>query len=116
MSNATVKKERGCALVWSTRKGSGWITVRLTTPLRSRAFFAPCISRTAGKAAIMASPRTEVETSLHRLANHIECQLADIFQQLMAESRVADVSSIAWHGNEIINTLRDVRDGKEGGR
>lgn len=63
----------------------------------------------------MAIPRSEVETSLHRLANYVECQLTDLIQQLLIESRPADVSTLAWSGSRFIESLREVRDGKDGG-
>ena len=60
-------------------------------------------------------PRTELETSLHRLANRVECELVDIFRELLAESRIGAVHSVGWSGCRFIETLREIRDGKEGG-
>ena len=59
--------------------------------------------------------RTELECTLHRLANHVECQLSDVIRELLIESRPESVSSIAWSGARFIETLREIRDGKEGG-
>lgn len=59
--------------------------------------------------------RTELEQSLHRTANYVECRMADIFPELLAESRIDAVSSIAWAGCRFIEALREARDGKEGG-
>ncbi|MEX2169514.1 MAG: hypothetical protein WD851_09385 [Pirellulales bacterium] len=59
--------------------------------------------------------RTDLEQSLHRTANYVECRLAEIFPELLADSRVEAVSSIAWAGCRFIEALHDVRDGKEGG-
>lgn len=63
----------------------------------------------------MSVPRTDVEQSLHRLANYVECQLSTIFQELLAESRISAVASIAWGGSRFVESLREARDGKEGG-
>lgn len=60
-------------------------------------------------------PRTELESSVHRLANRIECDLVDIFRELLAESRIEAVHSVGWNGCRFIETLREIRDGKEGG-
>ena len=60
-------------------------------------------------------PRTELETSVHRLANRIECEMVDIFRELLAESRIEAVHSIGWNGCRFIEALREIRDGKEGG-
>ena len=59
-------------------------------------------------------PRTELESTVHRLANRIECELAAIFHELLVESRMSAVSSLAWSGARFIESLREVRDGKEG--
>jgi hypothetical protein len=59
--------------------------------------------------------RTDLEQSLHRLANRIECELADLFQQLLADSRIGAVSSLPWSGARFVESLREVRDNKEGG-
>ena len=58
--------------------------------------------------------RTDLEQTLHRLANHIECRLSEIFPELLAESRINAVSSISWSGCRFVEALREVRDGKEG--
>ena len=60
-------------------------------------------------------PRTELASTLHRLANRVECELADIFRELLAESRIEAVHSVGWQGCRFIETLRNIRDGKEGG-
>jgi hypothetical protein len=60
-------------------------------------------------------PRTELEQSVHRLANRIECEMVLIFRELLAESRIGDVHSVGWNGCRFIEVLRNVRDGKEGG-
>ncbi len=59
--------------------------------------------------------RSELESTLHRLANYIECQLSDIVRELLIESRHEAVSSIAWSGGRFIESLREIRDGREGG-
>ncbi len=59
-------------------------------------------------------PRTELETSLHRLANYVECELADIFRELLIESRADAVGELAFSGARFIETLREARDGREG--
>lgn len=59
--------------------------------------------------------RTDLEQRLHRLANYIECQLADTFPELLAESRIRCVSLLANTASEFIEALREARDGKEGG-
>lgn len=63
----------------------------------------------------MATTRDELSDTLHRLANHIECKLSDVVHELLIESRHEAVSSIAWSGGRFIETLREIRDGKEGG-
>ncbi len=57
--------------------------------------------------------RTEVESALHRLANHVECKLADILCELLAESRIEAVHDIAWNGTRFVESCRNVRDHKE---
>jgi hypothetical protein len=59
--------------------------------------------------------RTELQLSLHRLANHVECELAEIFRQLLAESRSSQAQSLAYNGCDFINSLRQVHDCDEGG-
>jgi hypothetical protein len=61
-----------------------------------------------------AVPRSDLETTLHRLANRIECELSDIIRELLIESRAGAVHSIAWSGSRFIENLREIRDGKEG--
>lgn len=61
-----------------------------------------------------ASQRSDLEMTLHRLSNHVECQLVEIFRELLAESRFEAVSSIAWSGSRFVESIREVRDGKEG--
>jgi hypothetical protein len=114
MSNVSLKKERGCAQVWWEVTTTGRLRLRLTTPVRSRAFFALCVSSTAGKATVMAVPRTELQSELHRLANYIECQLVEIFRELVVEGRLNAGQSIVWNANQFIEALRDARDEKEG--
>jgi hypothetical protein len=63
----------------------------------------------------MAIARTELEYSLHRLANHIECRLAEFISELLADGRSEAVTSLAFAGCRFIDTLREVRDGREGG-
>lgn len=59
--------------------------------------------------------RTDLETSLHRLANHVECQLAQVFCDLLAECRAQDAQSISYAGCNFVESLREARDRKEGG-
>jgi hypothetical protein len=59
--------------------------------------------------------RSELQDKMHRLANYIECQLADILRELLAESRIEAVHDIAYSGTRFIETCREIRDGKEGG-
>jgi hypothetical protein len=73
----------------------------------------PSIQCAQERPAIM--PRTELETSLHRLANQVECQLVDLFRELLAESRHGDARDVAYSGCGFIESLRDVRGNKEGG-
>lgn len=62
----------------------------------------------------MSVVRSPIEDRLHRLANRVECELSDLFQELLAESRVEAVSTLAWNGCRFIQIVREVRDGKEG--
>ncbi|MEX2310639.1 MAG: hypothetical protein WD738_23935 [Pirellulales bacterium] len=57
--------------------------------------------------------RTELETALHRLANHVECRLGDILNELLAESRIEAVHDICWNGTRFVESCRNVRDCKE---
>ena len=59
--------------------------------------------------------RSELECSLHHLANQIECHLADIFRELLIDGRAENAQSIAYSGCSFIASLREVRDGREGG-
>ena len=59
--------------------------------------------------------RTDLEDSLHRLANYIERQLVDLVWLCAREDRMQDVSAIAWSAGRFVETLRELRDGKEGG-
>jgi hypothetical protein len=63
----------------------------------------------------MAVIRNDLELSLHRLANHLECQLATILPQLLAESQTSAAQSLMCSGASMIEGLREVRDGKDGG-
>ncbi len=60
-------------------------------------------------------PRTELKSTVHRLANRIECDLVDIFRELLAESRTTAVHSVGRDGSNFIEVLRSIRDGKEEG-
>ena len=62
----------------------------------------------------MSATRTELETTLHRMANRCECELSDIFHELLVDSRTEALTSLAWSGARFIEALREVRDGKEG--
>jgi hypothetical protein len=59
--------------------------------------------------------RTDLETSLHRLANLLETQLANLLPQLLAESRTEAASDLVYRGCNLVTSLREIRDGKEGG-
>lgn len=58
--------------------------------------------------------RTDLEQDLHRLANHIECQLAEVLPPLLADSRVYCVALLTDTARVFIEALRQVRDGKDG--
>jgi hypothetical protein len=62
----------------------------------------------------MAIARSEIETTLHRLANHVECQLSQVLRDLLAESRTGAASDLVYRGCNFVESLRAVRDGKEG--
>ena len=113
MSKSVVKQECVRARVWGVRKAPGLVTTSLTTPVRVRTFLALCCSGTAGKGAKMV--RSELQDSLHRLANHVECQLADLIRELLSEGRCGAVTTIAWSGCQFIESLREIRDGRDGG-
>jgi hypothetical protein len=59
--------------------------------------------------------RTDLEDTVHRLANRLERELGDIIQLLLVESRTEAIGDVCWSGARFIETLRGVRDGKEGG-
>lgn len=59
--------------------------------------------------------RSEVATALHRLANHVECELMTILQMLLVESRPQNARDIVYSGTSFINELREIRDAEEGG-
>lgn len=59
--------------------------------------------------------RTDLEDTVHRLANRLECELGDIVQLLLVESRTEAIGDVCWSAARFIETLRTVRDGKEGG-
>lgn len=58
--------------------------------------------------------RTELGQSLHRLANHVECQLADLFRDLLAEQRTEAAQTIVYSGINFVESLREARDGEGG--
>ena len=59
--------------------------------------------------------RSEVATALHRLANHVECEMMAILQMLLVESRPANARDIVYSGASFITELREIRDCEEGG-
>jgi hypothetical protein len=63
----------------------------------------------------MAIRTDELELRLHRLSNYVECQMQDIVCELLAHSRGDAVTSLCWSGCRFIESLREIRDGKEGG-
>jgi hypothetical protein len=63
----------------------------------------------------MAVARDELSASLHRLSNFIECRLSDLLVQLLADSRTEAVQSLACSGCRFVESLREARDGREGG-
>jgi hypothetical protein len=58
--------------------------------------------------------RSEVGTALHRLANYIECQITELTQLLLVESRADAARDIIYSGCSFIHELREARD-DEGG-
>ena len=58
--------------------------------------------------------RSDLESAVHRLANHIECQLQEVLCALLAESRAADARDLIYSGCGLIESLREIRDGKGG--
>jgi len=58
--------------------------------------------------------RSEVDSRLHKLANHIECQLGEIIRELLIESRCEHAREIVYNGLSFIEGLRDASAGKEG--
>lgn len=52
--------------------------------------------------------RSETDQVLHRLANYVECQLSDLLQLLLAESRSKDAQSICYSGFGLVNDLREL--------
>jgi hypothetical protein len=68
----------------------------------------------AGKAPIM-STRSEIGTSLHKLANYVECELAEITRMLFAEAKHTDAKDIVYSGCSFIESLRDARDNESKG-
>jgi hypothetical protein len=85
---------------------------RLLAHYRADRLFWPCSLRPT-EVAMSATPRTELESKLHRLSNYIECQLSDLIRELLNESRTGAVHGLAWSGSRFIENLREVRDGKE---
>jgi hypothetical protein len=63
----------------------------------------------------MAIARSELAGSLHRLANYLECQLAQLLPELLAESRTEAAAEITFRGCHFVESLREARDGREGG-
>jgi len=53
--------------------------------------------------------RSEVDYALHRLANYIECQLGEITQALLVESRCDSARDVIYAGCSFINELREAR-------
>jgi hypothetical protein len=58
--------------------------------------------------------RDELSTSLHRLSNYVECKLSELLVELLADGRTEACQSLAWSGCRFVDSLREVRDGKEG--
>ena len=63
----------------------------------------------------MATTRDALSTDLHRLSNYVECRLSDLITELLTDGRTDAVTSLAWSGCRFIESLREIRDGKEGG-
>jgi hypothetical protein len=63
----------------------------------------------------MATTRDALSTELHRLSNYVECRLAEFITELLADGRTEAVTSLAWSGCRFVDSLREIRDGKEGG-
>lgn len=59
--------------------------------------------------------RNDLEDTVHRLAHRLERELGDIVQLLLIESRTQAIGDVCWSAARFIETLREVRDGKEGG-
>ncbi len=59
--------------------------------------------------------RTELADTLHRLANYLECQLSGIVPELLAESRTEAVGDLSYKICNLVEALRTIRDGREGG-
>ena len=59
--------------------------------------------------------RDQLEDALHRLSNHVECQLCGLLTDLMSEGRTSAVTDLAWQGSLFVKTCREIRDGREGG-
>lgn len=123
MLNLLVKKECAAARALGEGNKPGAVYEPPSKPVQQRTFFMRrsikvpswnLYSTGAGKAILMAV-RTELECSLHRLANHVECKLSDILHELLSESRTEAVHDIAWAGCRFVESCRNVRDGKEGG-
>jgi hypothetical protein len=58
--------------------------------------------------------RSELQLTLHRMSNYLECSLSDVFRDLLAEGRPEDASEIAYTACNLIEKLRDARDESEG--
>lgn len=58
--------------------------------------------------------RSDLQFTLHRLANHLECQLVELFRDLINEGRVADAQEITYTACNLIEKLREAHDGKVG--
>jgi hypothetical protein len=63
----------------------------------------------------MATTRDALSTELHRLSNYVECRLSELLCELLADGRTEACQSLAWAGCRFVESLREVRDGKEGG-
>src|SRR4051812_39545921 len=88
-----------CARVTATIRVAGERCTRGGPPLTKR------VAEPIGFSMRGSLPRREckmvtcdLDRSMRRLANYVECQISDVFQQLLAEKRSEDASSIAYHG------------------
>lgn len=100
--------------MWWKVTTTGRFNTRLTTPLRSRAFLMRRTLRPEGLP-IMATTRDELSATLHKLSNYVETRLCELLPDLLAEGRTQAVTDLAWAGCRFVDSLREIRDGKEGG-